>query len=61
MSKAQGMDLTSPGSELRQILEEETNVLFKLTHHDLFRIQIQTLKLLFQFAKATQRLKTNEI
>mmetsp|Transcript_5700 Transcript_5700/g.9039 ORF Transcript_5700/g.9039 Transcript_5700/m.9039 type:complete len:243 (+) Transcript_5700:1082-1810(+) len=42
------------GAELNQLLEAEMNTLFKLTHHNVFRIQIQVFKLLFQFAKATQ-------
>eukprot|EP00347_Sterkiella_histriomuscorum_P015659 403356183 len=62
MLKCQGLDLTSPSnSELRKIIEEETNILFLLTHHSSFKIQIQTLKLLFQFAKSTNKLKSNEL
>lgn len=30
------------------------NTLFRLTHHNVFRIQVQVFKLLFQFAKITQ-------
>jgi hypothetical protein len=38
------------------MLDEEMNTLFKLTHHNVFRIQIQVFKLLLQFAKVTQKL-----
>lgn len=31
-------------------------MLFKLTHHKIFKIQLQTLKLLFQFAKSSAKL-----
>ena len=47
--------------EIRQLIEEETKVLFQLTHHSAFKIQIQTLKLLFQFAKATKKFKSQEV
>ena len=40
---------------MRKVLEEQTNLLFKLTHHKVFRIQLQTLKLLYQFAQATEK------
>jgi len=33
-------------SELRDLLEQEMNTLFRLTHHNVFRIQIQVFKLL---------------
>lgn len=33
--------------QLKSLLEKQTNMLFKLTHHKVFRIQLQTLKLLF--------------
>lgn len=41
-------DLTIGGkdNELRHILETQMNTLFKLTHHTVFRIQIQVFKLL---------------
>jgi len=41
---------------MRKLIEEETNSLFRLTHHDVFRIAIQALKLLYQFAKHQKRL-----
>jgi len=34
-------------SQLKNLLETQTNLLFKLTHHKVFRIQLQTMKLLF--------------
>ena len=34
------------GIELKRLIEEETNSLFRLSHHDVFRIAIQALKLL---------------
>ena len=43
------------------MLEKQTNLLFKLTHHKVFRIQLQTLKLLFQFAKASSKLDALQI
>ena len=43
-------------AQLKSLLEKQTNLLFKLTHHKVFRIQLQTLKLLFQFAKASSKL-----
>jgi len=48
-------------SELRTLLEDEMNMLFKLTHHNVFRIQIQVFKLLFQFAKVTQGMDKKQI
>ncbi len=33
--------------EIRHLIEEETQSLFKLSHHDVFRLSIQALKLLF--------------
>jgi len=36
-------------------------MLFKLTHHKVFRIQLQTLKLLFQFAKSSDKLSAINI
>ena len=47
---------TRMDEELKSLLEKQTNLLFKLTHHKVFRIQLQTLKLLFQFAKASSKL-----
>ena len=52
-SKAE-LALGGKESELKKLLEDEMNMLFKLTHHNVFRIQIQVFKLLFQFAKVTQ-------
>ena len=46
--------------EVNEILESETHVLFKLAHHSVFRIQIQTLKLLFQFARSKGKNKASE-
>jgi hypothetical protein len=37
--------------ELQTLLDREINILFKLTHHDVLRISIQSLKLLYQFSK----------
>ena len=48
-------------SELKRLLEEEMNMLFKLTHHNVFRIQIQVFKLLFQFAKVSQGIAKQEV
>ena len=36
-------------------------MLFRLTHHKVFRIQLQTLKLLFQFAKSSDKLSAINI
>ena len=52
---------TRLGSELRKLLEVETDTLFRLTHHNVFRIQIQVFKLLIQLAKATQNLSHGDI
>jgi len=41
--------------DLKEILEEQTNLLFRLSHHKVFKIQLQVLKLLFSFAKASQK------
>lgn len=56
-------DLTIGGNqnELRTLLESEMNALFKLTHHNVFRIQIQVFRLLFQFAKVTQQINKGSI
>lgn len=35
------------GNELRGTLESELQTLFRLTHHSVFRIQLQAFKLLF--------------
>lgn len=53
----------SSAAELRRLIDEETFSLFTLTHHDVFRIAIQALKLLFQFARQQRKLKrqTGEI
>lgn len=39
--------------ELHQIIQDQSDLLFKLTHHKVLRIQLQVLKLLFQFSKAS--------
>jgi len=39
--------LKSKNAEVKEVLEKETDALFKMTHHEVFRIQIQTFKLLF--------------
>lgn len=41
----------SSSAEMRRLIEEETASIFRLAHHDVFKIQIQALKLLFQFAR----------
>jgi hypothetical protein len=41
----------SSAAEMRRLIEEETLSLFRLAHHDVFRIAIQSLKLLFQFSR----------
>ena len=38
---------SSIDDDLKELLEKQTNLLFKLTHHKVFRIQLQTMKLLF--------------
>ena len=48
----------STGLELQKLLDDEMNTLFKLTHHNVFRIQIQVFKLLLQFAKVTQKMSS---
>ena len=52
---------TKMDANLKELLEKQTNLLFKLTHHKVFRIQLQTLKLLFQFAKSSEKLTTINI
>ena len=42
--------------DLKKVLDRQIDILFRLTHHKVFRIQLQTLKLLFQFAKTSNRL-----
>ena len=49
------------GVEMRRLIEEETNSLFRLSHHEVFRIAIQALKLLYQFAKHQKRLTRGEL
>ncbi|TNV85590.1 hypothetical protein FGO68_gene17657 [Halteria grandinella] len=49
----------SSSAEMRRLIEEETFSLFTLSHHDVFRISIQALKLLFQFARQSKRLRQN--
>jgi ribosome biogenesis protein MAK21 len=46
--------------ELRRLIEEETNSLFRLSHHDVFKIAIQALKLLYSFAKQSKRMKVRQ-
>jgi hypothetical protein len=33
--------------DLRKVIDMQIDILFRLTHHKVFRIQLQTLKLLF--------------
>ena len=47
LQSKQDLTLGGKDNELRKILEIEMNTLFKLTHHNVFRIQIQVFKLLF--------------
>jgi hypothetical protein len=47
----------SSSAEMRRLIEEETMSLFRLAHHDVLRISIQALKLLFQFARQQKKLK----
>lgn len=42
---------SSSSQEMRRLIEEETVSLFRLSHHEVFKIAIQALKLLFQFAR----------
>lgn len=37
----------SVDSDLNKVIDMQVDMLFKLTHHRVFRIQLQTLKLLF--------------
>lgn len=46
-------------NELRKLLESEMDTLFKLTHHNVFRIQLQVFMLLFTFAKVTQKMSNS--
>lgn len=39
--------MASNASELCKVLGNDIDILFKLSHHHTFRIQVQTLKLLF--------------
>ena len=39
--------LSANPHELTAMLGDDINILFKLSHHTVFRIQVQTLKLLF--------------
>jgi len=43
--------------ELHTIIQEQSDMLFKLTHHKVFKIQMQVLMLLFQFSKVSHKLK----
>lgn len=49
----------SSSAEMRRLIEEETFSLFTLSHHEVFRISIQALKLIFQFARQSKRLRQN--
>ena len=40
-------------SEITKIIDAQTDMLFKLSHHKVFRIQLQVLKLLFAFSRAS--------
>lgn len=61
LSSKQDLRMNSPaGQRLRSLLETEMDNLFRLTHHNVFRIQIQVFKLLFQFARVTQKLSKFE-
>lgn len=61
LSSKQDLRMNSPaGQRLRNLLETEMDNLFRLTHHNVFRIQIQVFKLLFQFARVTQKLSKFE-
>lgn len=42
--------------EIRKLIEDETNSLFRLAHHEVFRIAVQALKLLFAFAKHSKKM-----
>ena len=33
--------------DLKKVIDMQIDILFRLTHHKVFRIQLQTLKLLF--------------
>lgn len=46
--------------DLRKVIDMQIDILFKLTHHKVFRIQLQTLKLLFQFAKTSKKLANTQ-
>jgi hypothetical protein len=46
--------------EIARLIDEETNSLFKLSHHEVFRIAVQSLKLLFAFAKHSKRLQRTQ-
>ena len=45
------------GDSLKECLESELGILFKLSHHQVLRIQLQVLKLLFHFVKTDSSLK----
>ena len=53
MLKSQSMEIDH---DVKKMIEAQINILFKLTHHKVFKIQLKTLMLLFQFAKASQKL-----
>jgi hypothetical protein len=60
-SKADMRMSSHQGLELKKLLDDEMATLFKLTHHNVFRIQIQVFKLLFQFAKVTQKMAQSDL
>jgi hypothetical protein len=43
---------------MKRLIREETFSLFTLSHHEVFRISIQALKLLFQFARQSKKFKS---
>ena len=45
--------MSSDPEQLTSVLTNDIDILFKLSHHNIFRIAVQTLKLLFQFVKAS--------
>ena len=53
-------EMRQENSELKGLIQKEMNTLFKLTHHNVFRIQLQVFKLLLQFAKMTQNSNNDE-
>jgi len=45
--------MASDPEKLTSVLTDDIDILFKLSHHSIFRIAVQTLKLIFQFVKAS--------